>query len=84
MGRLIEQKVKVWDEKEPLPFFLHNVHFAEVMRGKNRDGNGGFDIVIGNPPYARHERLGKEYKAALQVAFPDVATGTADLYVYFY
>lgn len=84
MGRLLEQKVKVWDEKEPLPFFLHNVHFAEVMKAENRDGNGGFDIVIGNPPYVRHERLGKEYKAALQVAFPDVGTGTADLYVYFY
>ena len=84
MGRLIEQKVKVWDEKEPLPFFLHNVHFAEVMKDENREGNGGFDIVIGNPPYVRHERLGKEYKAALQVAFSDVGTGTADLYVYFY
>lgn len=84
MGRLIDQKVKVWDEQEPLPFFLHNVHFAEVMRGENRGGNGGFDIVIGNPPYVRHERLGKTYKSALQVAFPDVATGTADLYVYFY
>lgn len=84
MGRLMEQKVKVWDEKEPLPFFLHNVHFAEVMKDENRDGNGGFDIVIGNPPYVRHERLGKEYKAALQVAFSDVGTGTADLYVYFY
>ncbi|MBI0447247.1 hypothetical protein D9600_15140 [Deinococcus sp. DB0503] len=84
MGRLLQQKVKVWDEKEPLPFFLHNVHFAEVMKDENREGNGGFDIVIGNPPYVRHERLGKEYKAALGGAFPDVSTGTADLYVYFY
>ncbi|WP_339097951.1 hypothetical protein WDJ50_15625 [Deinococcus sp. VB142] len=82
MGRLLQQKVKVWDEKEPLPFFLHNVHFAEVMKDENRGGNGGFDIVIGNPPYVRHERLGKEYKSALQVAFPDVGKGTADLYVY--
>ncbi|MFC3863144.1 Eco57I restriction-modification methylase domain-containing protein [Deinococcus antarcticus] len=79
---LMLQRRKVWDDKEPLPFFLHNVHFSEVMKG--RGGNGGFDIVIGNPPYVRHERLGKDQKAALQNAFPDVATGTADLYVYFY
>lgn len=79
---LMLQRKKVWDDREPLPFFLHNVHFSEVMKG--RGGNGGFDIVIGNPPYVRHERLGKDQKAALQNAFPDVATGTADLYVYFY
>ncbi|WP_019009568.1 Eco57I restriction-modification methylase domain-containing protein [Deinococcus aquatilis] len=84
MGRLIEQKIKVWDEKEPLPFFLHNVHFAEVMKDDNRGGNGGFDIVIGNPPYVRTQRLAKNYKEALQTAFSEVASGTADLYVYFY
>ena len=84
LAALLKQKRKVWDEKEPLPFFLHNVHFGEVMNGEGRGGNGGFDIVIGNPPYVRHERLGKPYKAALLAAFPDVATGTADLYVYFY
>lgn len=81
---LLAQRRKVWDEEEPLPFFLHNVHFGEVMNGKDRDGNGGFDIVLGNPPYVRHERLGKLYKAALKAAFPEVETGTADLYVYFY
>lgn len=82
--KLIVQRTKVWDEKEPLPFFLHNVHFAEVMKDENREDNGGFDIVIGNPPYVRHERLGKEYKASLAKAFPDIASGTADLYIYFY
>ncbi|MPY67185.1 hypothetical protein F8S09_10845 [Deinococcus sp. SDU3-2] len=81
---LLMQRRTVWDEQEPLPFFLHNVHFAEVMKDDNRGGNGGFDIVLGNPPYVRHERLGKEYKAALQTAFPEVGTGTADLYVYFF
>lgn len=84
MRRLIDQKIKVWDEQEPLPFFLHNVHFAEVMKGDNRGGNGGFDIVIGNPPYVSIGNMQASYKTALKQAFPDVESGRADLYVYFY
>lgn len=45
--------------------------------------NGGFDIVIGNPPYVRQEQL-KDQKSALQASCPDTYTSTADLYVYFY
>jgi len=44
----------------------------------------GFDIVIGNPPYVRQERLGQEYKEKLALQFPIIANGVADLYVYFY
>jgi hypothetical protein len=49
--------------------------FAEVIKA------GGFDVVIGNPPYVRQELLGdsKSY-------FADhyhVSHGVADLYVYF-
>ena len=84
MARYAEQKVKVWDEKEPLPFFLHNVHFAEVMKDDNRAGNGGFNIVIGNPPYVSFSNMRSDYKEALRKAFPTVAAGRADLYVYFY
>jgi hypothetical protein len=48
-------------------------------------GNGGgwFDVVIGNPPYVRQEKI-KHLKPLLQPAYPDTYTGTADLYVYFY
>ncbi|MDZ4819818.1 MAG: Eco57I restriction-modification methylase domain-containing protein [Planctomycetota bacterium] len=42
----------------------------------------GFDIVIGNPPYVRQEKL-KESKPAFKKTF-ECFTGTADLYVYFY
>lgn len=52
--------------------------FAEVFQRK-----GGFDIVIGNPPYVRHELI-KVQKKALETNFKDVYAGTADLYVYFY
>jgi len=42
---------------------------------------GGFDVVIGNPPYVRQE-LVKEYTIALQSY--DVFSGKADLYTFFY
>ncbi|MCC0009627.1 MAG: Eco57I restriction-modification methylase domain-containing protein [Hyphomicrobiaceae bacterium] len=45
--------------------------------------HGGFDAVIGNPPYVRQELI-KDIKPALKRAFPDTYSGTADLYVYFY
>lgn len=45
---------------------------------------GGFDVVIGNPPYVRQELLNKTHKAYFLQQFKQVANGTADLYVYFY
>ncbi len=42
----------------------------------------GFDVVIGNPPYVRQEKI-KEHKPALKNQY-DCYVGTADLYVYFY
>ncbi len=41
----------------------------------------GFDVVIGNPPYVRHELL-TEYKEHWSAAF-ETYDGTADLFVYF-
>ncbi|MBM9499215.1 Eco57I restriction-modification methylase domain-containing protein [Leptospira sp. 201903071] len=50
--------------------------FPEIFK------NGGFDCVIGNPPYVRQEILGEEFKAYAKNKFKTYA-GTADLYVYF-
>jgi len=50
--------------------------FPEIM------ANGGFDCVIGNPPYVRQESI-KELKPELKEIYT-VFTGTADLFVYFY
>ena len=44
--------------------------------------DGGFDAVIGNPPYVRQERLAA-LKPALEASYATYA-GTADLYVYFF
>jgi adenine-specific DNA-methyltransferase len=43
----------------------------------------GFDVVIGNPPYVRQERI-RGQKPALKAQGYACYSGTADLYVYFY
>jgi len=43
---------------------------------------GGFDVVIGNPPYVRQESI-KDIKPTLEKTFM-CFNGTADLYTYFY
>ncbi len=50
--------------------------FPEAMKA------GGFDAVIGNPPYVRQETLGPMFKDYTQKHFATYA-GTADLYTYF-
>ena len=57
--------------------FVWQVEFPEVFQ------EGGFDIVIGNPPYIRQELI-RPIKLTLKKLFPEVYTSTADLYVYFY
>jgi type I restriction-modification system DNA methylase subunit len=52
------------------------VNFSQVMK------EGGFDIIIGNPPYVRQETLGAAFKEFAQQNFETYA-GTADLYIYF-
>ena len=42
----------------------------------------GFDVVIGNPPYVRQEKI-KHLKPTLKKRYT-CYTGAADLYVYFY
>ena len=46
--------------------------------------NGGFDVVIGNPPYVRQELLETSHKIYFSQAYENVYDGMADLYVYFY
>src|SRR5439155_5196389 len=59
------------------PFFLWRLHFGEVFQQR-----GGFDVVIANPPYVRHEEI-KEFKPAFKRTF-ECFTGSADLFAYFY
>ena len=60
--------------------FDFEIYFSEVM-DKNR--RGGFDVVIGNPPYVRQEAI-KELKPGLKAEGYKCFNGVADLLVYFY
>ncbi|MBS0251186.1 MAG: Eco57I restriction-modification methylase domain-containing protein, partial [Proteobacteria bacterium] len=65
---------------------FHNwqVAFPGVWDSWNKAAlSGGFDAVIGNPPYVRQELI-KPVKPALKMAFPETFDSSADLYVYFY
>lgn len=55
--------------------FDWDTEFADIMKA------GGFDAVIGNPPYVRQEGL-KEQKKYFETRYA-VYQGTADLYAYF-
>ncbi|GIT99710.1 hypothetical protein TSL6_02170 [Sulfurovum sp. TSL6] len=65
------QKTKSTNE-----LFLYKIYFAEVL------DNGGFDIVIGNPPYLRVQGIDKKVSEQYKNIF-DSATGSYDLYVLF-
>ncbi len=56
--------------------FVWEEEFAEVF------AQGGFDVVIGNPPYVRQELLNAEDKAYFKEHYKTYH-GTADLYVFF-
>lgn len=92
--KILEETEKTLDiiknvKKRPTTeLFFYRIYFAEVL------DQGGFDVVIGNPPYIRHEKI-KELKPRLQKeAFYDPISdkiekyecfnGTADIYIYFF
>jgi hypothetical protein len=71
---------------EELRFFHWDLEFPEVFVDLGRAAwreDGGFDAVIGNPPYVRQEQV-KALKPYFSSAYADVHDGSADLYVYFY
>ena len=64
------------DEERKLNPMNFEDAFSEVMK------HGGFDAIVGNPPYVRQETLGQTFKDYAQKHFTTYA-GTADLYTYF-
>jgi type I restriction-modification system DNA methylase subunit len=66
------------DPAFPTKAFNWRDEFGAILDGKD----GGFDIVLGNPPYVRME-LVKPIKPHLQKHFA-VAADRADLYAYFF
>ena len=78
IGTTAEADLNTLDPSANQEFFLWHTWFKDIF------DKGGFDIVIGNPPYVRQERLGMDYKKRLISTYQNVGNGTADLYVYFF
>lgn len=56
--------------------FNWEVEFEDILN------DGGFDVIVGNPPYVRQELI-KEIKPYLEGKY-ETYKGTADLYIYFF
>jgi len=74
---------ELWERQR---FFHWDLEFPEVfidLAGRDWAADGGFDAMIGNPPYVRQEALAP-LKPFFAANFTQVYHGTADLFVYFF
>ncbi|GIK33384.1 MAG: hypothetical protein HND43_10275 [Armatimonadetes bacterium] len=93
----LREKVTGSPKKDPAKFDWR-VEFFDVFLGQDgsgvppdsgsnrRDGETtlpGFDVVLANPPYVRHELI-TAIKPDLKRVFGEFYCGTADLYTFFY
>lgn len=88
LNQLLELKgaqgeIKQYLKKEEKPYFLWHLYFKEVF------DKGGFDIVIGNPPYIRQEEIAKQgIKPYLEKVggktHYEVYNSVSDIYTYFF
>ena len=84
---IVEKYNEVKNQPSP-PFFLWQLEFARVFKEK-----GGFDVVIGNPPYleSRHPNFSENLKDMLQLKIKNkynadskFITRGSDLLIYFF
>ena len=84
--QVIQQMVQqAIDQATKARFFHWELEFPEVFfdrHGRSLGEDGGFEAVIGNPPYIRQEQLAP-YKPYLQESY-QTFHGMADVYLYFY
>lgn len=75
------------DEERVNPFDWNaeSTGFGAIVRTEARGGRGGFDAVIGNPPYIRVQELAQNplELAAYRASHPTISEGNADIYVAF-
>ncbi len=69
-------------QQDALLKFTEQIDGVSLLSDVSRDGKA-YDIVIGNPPYIRAERLPLATKKILKKTFPSIASGKSDLYHYF-
>lgn len=76
------KKLEDFKKANTKPFFLWKLHFSEIFQ------NGGFDVVIANPPYVSYglrggQKMTSEEKEILKNAFPNSAEYKISLYALF-
>ena len=73
------EQIKVLKEKNEKPFFLWKLNFPEVFKQQ-----GGFDIVIGNPPYVQIQKFsGQQCQKDWQNQHYQTFQKTGDIYALF-
>jgi hypothetical protein len=77
LNHLENQLIKL-QESEERPFFLWHTWFKKDVFEK-----GGFDVMIGNPPYIQLQKMGKETDILQEAGFETFAR-TGDIYCLFY
>jgi hypothetical protein len=78
--KLSEKKLKElrnYRKTKTKPFFIWQLEFCDVFIDK-----GGFDLVIGNPPYVNIEKIDKRTKEALFDNY-ETCKGRTDIYIAF-
>lgn len=74
------KKLEEFKQSNTKPFFLWKLNFADVFEEK-----GGFDVVIGNPPYVQIQKFkGQSIQEDLQKEKYITYSKTGDLYCLFY
>lgn len=71
------KKYKEMKKLKMRAFFIWELEFAKVFKE-----NGGFDVVIGNPPYIKIQNINNYESAQLKRCYK-TATGKFDIYVLF-
>jgi hypothetical protein len=79
-GKSTRLRTLLENPRSERPFFLWHLWFRQILADAP-EGRGGFDIVIANPPYVRHESI-SDWKTDFQRDY-EAFDSTADLYVYF-
>lgn len=79
----VKEVLNKWKKDHLRPFFPWKLHFSEVF---NRE-NGGFDVVIANPPYIDSESMVKGDQAYIREAIQKKykwTKGNWDIYIAFF
>ena len=74
-----EDLISYTEGRKQKEFFLWDVYFAEVFAEK-----GGFDVVIGNPPYVSLSQIPNESINNLKQQHFETFSKNADIYCLFY